>query len=67
MIAKLYLHDGTEHEEVIENFNLVEFIESVNTDQHKMIQFGGIGVMKTQIKKVDTNQPEVAPEPEVVV
>lgn len=56
MKVTLYLHDGTKHEEDVKDFNLADFIEEVNTEQHKMIQFGGLGIMKNAIKMIDTNQ-----------
>lgn len=54
MNVKLELHDGKQYEETIESFNLLNFIEEINTDQHKMIQFGRYGFIKGSIKVVDS-------------
>ncbi|WP_341323356.1 hypothetical protein NSQ62_07750 [Solibacillus sp. FSL H8-0523] len=54
MIVNLLLHDGIKYSEEISTFDLDQFISEVNTDTHKMIKFGRVGVMKTAIKTVDT-------------
>ena len=55
MNVKLYMHDGLTFEENIQDFDLEKFIESINTDQHKMIRFGSKGIMKTAVKMIDAN------------
>lgn len=61
MIVKLQLHDGIRYNEEIADFDLDEFINEVNTDSHKMIKFGRVGIMKSAIKTVDTIQDTEAP------
>lgn len=55
MRVSLQTHDGKEYVEYIEDFNLTEFVNEVNSETHKMIIFGSIALSKNLIKLVDTN------------
>lgn len=53
MLVKIQLHDNSEFTAHIENFNLVDFIKTVNESQGRLIQFGNYGIVANMIKIVD--------------
>lgn len=55
MRVVLETHDNKEYVENIEGFDLAQFINEVNSETHKMIIFGGVGISKNLIKVVNTN------------
>lgn len=55
MIVRLELHDGNKYEATIEGFVLSDFIERINTQTNRMIEFGNYGIMAHAIKLIDAN------------